>query len=346
MHRKFIFGKTNTQRVLKISNELKIGVLATVAIVLFIIGYNFLKGTDVFSSTDTFYARYDEVDGLGTSNFVKIKGLNVGRVTKLVLEKGKHGEIIVEFTVDEDFKLPKGSVARIISSDLLGTKAINLELSDTNVFYANGDTLVSALQESLSKSVQAELLPVKEKAENLLSSIDSVLTIIRTIFNEETTRDIKQSVSSITSTLNHINKSAENVEGLLVQNTTRIDRIFANIESISLMLKNNEENFTAVLSNLNTITDTLAKSNLKQVIANAQNVLESTADILDKIKRGEGSMGLLMNDDKLYNNLEQSTRALDLLLTDLKENPDAYVHFSVFGNRNKNKNAATTEPKK
>ena len=238
---------------MKISNELKIGVLATVAIVLFIIGYNFLKGTDVFSSTDTFYARYKEVDGLGLSNFVKIKGLNVGRVTDLVLEEGNQGEIIVEFTVDENFKLPKGTVARIISSDLLGTKAINLELSDTTIYYQNGDTLVSALQESLSKSVQAELLPVKQKAENLLSSIDSVLTIIRSIFNEQTTKDIKQSVSSITSTLNHINKSAENVEGLLVQNTTRIDRIFSNIESITLMLKNNEENISAVLSNLNNI---------------------------------------------------------------------------------------------
>ncbi len=316
---------------MKISNELKIGVLATVAIVLFIIGYNFLKGTDVFSSTDTFYARYNEVDGLGLSNFVKIKGLNVGRVTNLVLEKGKNGEIVVEFTVDEDFKLPKGTVARIISSDLLGTKAINLELYDTTVFYQNGDTITSSLQESLTKSVQAELLPVKEKAENLLSSIDSVLTIIKTIFNEETTNDIKKSVSSITSTLNHINNSAENVEGLLDKNTTRIDRIFANIESISLMLKENTDNITAVLSNLNDITDTLAKSNLKQVIASAQDALEATADILDGIKNGKGSMGKLMNDDKLYNNLEQSSKDLDLLLKDLKENPSAYVHFSVFG---------------
>ncbi len=322
---------------MKISNELKIGVLATVAIVLFIIGYNFLKGTDVFSSTDTFYARYKEVDGLGLSNFVKIKGLNVGRVTDLVLEEGNQGEIIVEFTVDENFKLPKGTIARIISSDLLGTKAINLELSDTTIYYQNGDTLVSALQESLSKSVQAELLPVKQKAENLLSSIDSVLTIIRSIFNEQTTKDIKQSVSSITSTLNHINKSAENVEGLLVQNTTRIDRIFSNIESITLMLKNNEENISAVLSNLNNISDTLAKSNLKQTIASAQDALETTAEILDKIKKGEGTIGMLVNDEKLYNNLEQTSLDLDLLLKDLKSHPDSYVHFSIFGNRNKNR---------
>lgn len=330
---------------MKISNELKIGVLATVAIVLFIIGYNFLKGTDVFSSTDTFYARYNEVDGLGLSNFVKIKGLNVGRVTDLVLEKGKDGNIIVEFTVDEDFKLPKGTVARIISSDLLGTKAINLELADTTIFYQNGDTISSALQESLSKSVQAELLPVKQKAENLLSSIDSVLTIIRTIFNEKTTNDIKESVSSITSTLNHINNSAENIEGLLDKNTTRIDRIFANIESISIMLKDNTDNITAVLSNLNNITDTLAKSNLKQAIASAQDALETTADILDKIKNGKGSMGMLVNDDKLYNNLEQSSKDLDLLLKDLKENPGEYVHFSIFGGKSKGHNPDSTDVK-
>lgn len=328
---------------MKISNEFKIGLLATVAVALFVVGYNFLKGTDIFSSTDTFYARYTEVDGLGLSNFVKIKGLNVGRVTSMSMEKGKNGQIVVEFAVDEDFKIPKGTVARIISDGLLGTKAIALELSDSNLFYQNGDTLTSALQESLSKSVQAELLPVKEKAENLLSSIDSVLTIIRTVFNEKTTDDIKQSVSSITSTLNHINKSAENVEGLLVENTTRIDRIFSNIESISLMLKNNEENISAVLSNLNNITDTLAKSNLKQTIASAQDALETTAAILDKIKKGEGSMGMLLNDEKLYNNLEATTKDLDLLMKDLKENPDRYVHFSIFGG-GKSKSSKPSSP--
>ncbi len=331
---------------MKISNELKIGVLTAVAILLFIIGYNFLKGTDVFSSTDTYYARYDEVDGLGLSNFIKIKGLNVGRVTNLVLEKGKQGGIIVEFTVDEDFKLPKGTVARIVSSDLLGTKAINLELSDTTIFYQNGDTLASAMQESLTKSVTAELLPVKQKAENLLSSIDSVLTIIRTIFNEQTTNDIKKSVTSITSTLNHINKSAANVEDLLVQNTSRIDRIFGNIESITLMLKNNENNISAVLSNLNNITDTLAKSNLKQVISNAQLALENVAFILEKINKGEGSLGLLINDEKLYMNLEKTSLDLDLLMKDMKLNPDNYVHFSIFGRHNKNRESDSTASKK
>ncbi len=331
---------------MKISNELKIGVLTAVAILLFIIGYNFLKGTDVFSSTDTYYARYDEVDGLGLSNFIKIKGLNVGRVTNLVLEKGKQGGIIVEFTVDEDFKLPKGTVARIVSSDLLGTKAINLELSDTTIFYQNGDTLASAMQESLTKSVTAELLPVKQKAENLLSSIDSVLTIIRTIFNEQTTNDIKKSVTSITSTLNHINKSAANVEDLLVQNTSRIDRIFGNIESITLMLKNNENNISAVLSNLNNITDTLAKSNLKQVISNAQLALENVAVILEKINKGEGSLGLLINDEKLYMNLEKTSLDLDLLMKDMKLNPDNYVHFSIFGRHNKNRESDSTASKK
>ena len=331
---------------MKISNELKIGVLTAVAILLFIIGYNFLKGTDVFSSTDTYYARYDEVDGLGLSNFIKIKGLNVGRVTNLVLEKGKQGGIIVEFTVDEDFKLPKGTVARIVSSDLLGTKAINLELSDTTIFYQNGDTLASAMQESLTKSVTAELLPVKQKAENLLSSIDSVLTIIRTIFNEQTTNDIKKSVTSITSTLNHINKSAANVEDLLVQNTSRIDRIFGNIESITLMLKNNENNISAVLSNLNNITDTLAKSNLKQVISNAQLSLENVAVILEKINKGEGSLGLLINDEKLYMNLEKTSLDLDLLMKDMKLNPDNYVHFSIFGRHNKNRESDSTASKK
>lgn len=316
---------------MKISNEVKIGILGVAALALLFFGYNFMKGQDIFNPDNTYYARYDAVDGLAVSNFVKIKGLNVGRVTKFFLERKKNGKVLVQFTVKDDIKIPKGSIARIVSADLLGTKAVDLQLDTTKIFYADGDTLMSDVQESLTQSVQAEILPVKEKAENLLASIDSVLTIIKSVFNEQTTDDIKKSVSSITETLNHINHSAESVEGLLDKNTTRIDRIFANIESISLMLKDNEQNISAVLSNLNNITDTLAKSNLRQAIANAQDVLEHTADILDKINKGQGSAGMLINDDKLYNNLEATTKDLDLLMQDMKANPSRYVHFSIFG---------------
>lgn len=316
---------------MKISNEFKVGVLASVCIALLIIGYSVLKGNEVFSTANSYYAVYSSVEGLAVSSPVKIKGVQIGRVSNITLAKN----VIVKFSVKSGVSIPKNSIARIASADILGSREIDIDLASGNDLHKNGDTLQSDIQESLSKSVQAEILPVKQKAENLISSIDSVIVTINEIFNNETRDNIIRSVKNISQTLEHINSSSENIDDMLEKNTTKMQNIFNNIESITLNLKKNEDNITAILSNINQITDSLAKANLVQTINHAKDALAQASSILDKINKGEGTVGMLINDRNLYNNLEQSSKDLDLLFQDLKENPGRYVHLSLFGKKDK-----------
>lgn len=318
----------------RISNETKIGIFVTLAIVLLILGYNYLAGNDVFTSRNIFYARYSNVDGLAESNPVKIKGMKVGAVAKMQYVPSRD-VIVVKFNIDSDIRIPRGSVARIVSEDLLGSKAIVIELSQSRDYYRNNDTMVSDLQESLSSSVRAEILPVKEKAEALLKTLDSVVTAVNTVLNRETQRRLVASIRSIQSTLENVNRSSESFDLLLRNNTSRLDRILANVESITGNLRTNDKQITQILSNLESITDSVKRADVAKTFAAANSVLERTNAVVTKIEKGEGSLGLLVNDQKLYTDLDSATKSLDALLTDLKNNPGRYVRISVFGRKDK-----------
>lgn len=315
---------------MKISNETKIGILATIAIVLLIIGYNFLQGRDFFTSANVYYAKYKNVDGLALSNPVKLHGMNIGRVVEMKLDKDKE-TVIVKFTARKDIEIPLGSKAKIVSADILGSKAIDLEFSNAEKIHANKDTLISQLQESLTSSVRAEILPVKQKAENLLSSIDSVLSIVKSVLNPDTRKSLISSVNNIQATLENLNQSTDQFSNLLDNNVKRLDKIFQNIENITTNLKNNEKAINTIMTNISSISDSLQQSHIKQVMNDAAYSLSQAKMILEKVNRGEGSLGLLLQDESLYRNLEKSSKDLDLLLEDMRLHPKRYLNFSVFG---------------
>ncbi|MBU6205801.1 MAG: MCE family protein [Bacteroidetes bacterium] len=315
---------------MKISNETKIGALTTLAVVLLIIGYNFLQGRDFFTSSNIFYAKYKFVDGLALSNPIKLRGMNVGRVTEMSLDKDKE-TVIVKFTVRKDIEIPKGTVAKIISADLLGSKAIDLNFSQNAELHENTDTLLSVVQESLTSSVRAEMLPVKQKAENLLSSIDSVMTIVRSVLNPDTRKSLISSVNNIQSTLEKLDQSTGQLNNLIDNNVGRLDRIFQNVESITLNLKNNEKTISTILANASSFSDSLQQSHIKEVINDAAINLAQVKLLLEKIHSGQGTLGMLINDEQLYRNLEKSSKNLDLLIEDIKLHPKRYVEFSILG---------------
>ncbi len=315
---------------MKISNETKVGVLASIAIVLLIIGYNFLQGRDFFTSSNIYYAKYKYVDGLALSNPIKLHGMNVGRVTEMKLDKDKE-TVVVKFNVRKDIEIPFGTIAKIVSADILGSKAIDLNFSTNSNNHKNKDTLQSVVQESLTSSVRAEILPVKQKAENLISSIDSVLLIVKSVLNPDTRKSLISSVNNIQATLENLNESTDQFSTLLENNVKRLDRIFQNIESITGNFKNNEANINKLLTNISSISDSLQQGNVKQVINDAAYNLAQVKLILEKINRGEGNVGLLLKDDNLYKNLEKSSKELDLLMEDIRLHPKRYVQFSIFG---------------
>lgn len=316
---------------MKITNETKVGILAAFSIALLIIGYNFLKGNAIFSSETILYARYTRVDGLAVSKPVLINGYQIGRVDKLQLEP--NGTILATLKINGKYDIPKTSVARLESTDLLGSKAIVMALGAGNDYAMDGDTLNANVEKNLMEAVQ----PVQKKAELIIGKMDSILTSVNSILNPDFQKNVNKSFNSIAATLASLEGTSKKVDGLVGTEGKRISSILANAESISLNLKNNNEKISAILTNINTITDQVAAANFKQTIDNANKAVADLQGIVTKVNNGQGSLGMLVNDTKMYDNLNSASKNLDNLIIDLKENPKRYVHFSVFGGGKKDK---------
>jgi phospholipid/cholesterol/gamma-HCH transport system substrate-binding protein len=315
---------------MKISREVKIGAFGIVTLTLFIIGVNFIKGKDIFHKSRTFYAVYEATSGIQDAAPVSINGLGVGKVTAMRFVNNHSSKILVELTVYNPIIIPSNSVARIFSLDLLGTKNIEIILGDSKIPAQSGDTLVGANQLSLTEEVNNQVAPIKAKAENLLSSLDTMVTVLQSVFNRETRGSINASFKSIQSTLGNLESTSFNLDTLVYGQRKRLERIMFNIESITQNFRENNENISKILTNFSAISDTLAKSNLARTLTDVNNVLSKVDAITAKINNGEGSIGLLVNDKKLYENLDKSAAQLNALIEDMKLNPHRYVNFSVF----------------
>ena len=317
-------------RTMKIGRELRVGAFGIVTLTLFIIGINFIKGKDLFHKSRTFYAVYNSTSGIQDAAPVSISGLNIGKVTDIGFVNKNSSKILLEFTIYNPIFIPVNSEARIFSLDLLGTKNVEIILGNSSLPAQDGDTLLSSTQMSLSEEVNKQVAPIKEKAENLLSSLDTMVTVLQSVFNSETRKSINASFLSIQSTLTNLESTSYNLDTLVYGQRKRLERILFNIESITTNFRKNDDKISNVISNFSMISDTLARANIAGTLANLNNALTHVADISEKIDKGEGSLGLLINDQKLYNNLNNSAAQLNALIEDMKINPYRYVNFSVF----------------
>jgi phospholipid/cholesterol/gamma-HCH transport system substrate-binding protein len=316
---------------MKITREVKIGLIFIIAIILFLWGLNFLKGKKIFSRQRTFYAVYSQVGGLLGEAPVSINGLVVGQVSALHFENRQSARVIVEITVNNSINIPDNSTAKIFNADLLGSKSLEIVLGNSKTMVEDGDTLMTTKPMSLTDEVNRQVQPIKKKAEDLMLSVDSVVMELQMIFNAETRDNLTKSFGHIRAVLQNLETVSYNIDTLVYGQRDRIERILFNVESISKNLKDNNGNFTKTLQNFANLSDTLAKANIAQTINHLNSSLSDIAIITDKINKGEGSLGLLVNDKKLYENLESSSKELDQLLLDLKLHPGRYVNFSLFG---------------
>ena len=307
--------------MLKVPNEFKVGVMATVAIVLAVLGYNLMRGKNSFNRERIYFAQYPQVNGLALAAHVRYHGMNVGRVQNMDLAKDGSGQIIVSMNVSPDLKIPRGSVAKIVQIDLFGTKAVQIDLSNASQILKSGDTLQAGVERDVISGV-------KDQASALLSSLDSVVNSVRQTFNNQTKESLQKSFVSIQHSLANLDQS-------ISANQTRLDHIFTNIESITGNLNQNKDQITAILTNFNAISDSLRRANVAQTMKQARDALQNVSGIMQKINEGNGSIGLLLNDKRLYNNLDAASKSLDALLKDFKEHPSHYVQFSVFGKKDK-----------
>jgi phospholipid/cholesterol/gamma-HCH transport system substrate-binding protein len=309
---------------MKLNKEVKVGIIAVIIIAFAIWGYNFLKGKNLLSTNDTYYAIYENIDGLEEASPVILSGFKIGIVEEIKIHDIYRDKILVRFAIEKDVKLPRNSEARIVSASLLAGKAIKINFSDSKKLHASGDTIIGILEKDLVSSLSDELIPVKNKIENLVVSMDSVLAI----FDNKRRDNLKKS-------LDNINIITEEFGELIDSENSKLASILNNAESISSNLKNNNEQISNILENFSNISDSIEQANIKTTLLNANIALVQFAEISKKINQGEGTIGLLINNDSLYNNLNNLAADLDSLVLDLNENPKRYVHFSLFGKKDK-----------
>lgn len=316
---------------MKLSREVRVGILVTAGIVMLYIGLNFLKGKNVFSRSRVYYSVFSNVDQLMTSAPVMVNGYKVGMVDQVTFNSSGANEVLVKFLITEDNLSISDDTEAHIVSDLLGTRTLNLELGNSGILTESGDTLNSYRDKGITDEIKSALLPLKAKIENLAASVDTVLTGLNFVFNKKTQSGLVNSFESVNTSILRFEHTVSEFDLLITNERQKLSRIFTNVESITANLNENNERLSNVFANIDKITDDVAKSNVKQTMEDLQKSMSGLRALVEKTEKGEGSLGKLMVDDSLYTNLNQSSRNLSLLLEDMKANPKRYVHFSVFG---------------
>ena len=306
------------------NKEFKIGFFAIVSIISLVFGVNYLKGINILNDNRDFYAVYENIGGLQVGSPVLVNGYKVGMVSNIDLLTEQNQNLLVTISLDKEFDLSINTVCKIVNQDLMGTKGIALVIGDADEFVTSGDTLISGIEGSLQDEVNAQILPLKNKAEELIGSIDSVMMIVTAVLNKDTRDNLKNSLSSLDKTFELMSKTMVKVDSMIDINDERIAKVIQNLESITSNLESSNGEIKNILTNFSSLSDSLVKVDIATV-------LQNVSDITTKINNGEGSIGLLLKNDNIYANFEKSTRELAYLLEDIKKNPSRYVNFSIIG---------------
>lgn len=328
---------------MKTSSYIKIGIVIALSITGLVWGINYLKGHDFFKNQDSYYVVYEKIDGLQVASPVLIRGFKVGVVREIKFHTDNSGRLMVKLLIDNQIKLKKNAIAQIFSSDLMGSKSIEIIDGNTNVFHFPGDTLLPSIEGSLQEQVSLQMLPLKTQAEKLMKDMEEAIATIKYVFNETTRDNLEKSFASIKTTIIKIEHSSFLLDTIVTSQKGRLERIFANIESISNNIRINNEKISNIITNFSIISDSLRKAEISKTMIAANDALKHVELVFEKINSGQGSLGMLVNNDSLYKNLENTTRNLNALVFDLRENPKRYIHFSIFGKKDKkNKNKETS----
>jgi phospholipid/cholesterol/gamma-HCH transport system substrate-binding protein len=314
---------------MKISKYTKLGILIVVSITILIWGLSYLKGNDVFEKSDDYHVIYNRIDGLSESNEVLLSGYKIGQVKNIQFLPDHSGKLLVTFSIDSSIKLPVNTVAQIVSSDLMGTRVIKINLGNGQEFYANNDTIPGDVESDLKEQVSMQVLPIKNKAEELLGTLDSAITVLTVIFNEDARKNLSESFENINQTIYNIEKTTADLQEIVSAEKENVGKIIANLDTISTVLNNSTQNFENTLSNLSTLSDTLARLPLSPLVKNILHTTEQINEILAQLEGTDNTAGLLLNDDKLYESMNLLSENINLLMTDIRVNPERYLNFSA-----------------
>ena len=305
---------------MKLTKEIKTAILVIVSIFLFIWGYNFLKGKDLFDSSTRVYVVYDNVAGLVNSAPVTLNGLAIGKVNSINIQPD--GKLLVEMQITTDFPIAKSSVAEIYDSGLVGGRQIAIKPNFQDKDYIKtGDYLKASSKLGLTDALAQQLEPLQYKVQKLLDNADVLFTNVNEILDEKTKQNLKNSIAELNKTLSEFSVASKNINEMIADNKSKINSTMTN--------------FDKTAANFSKMSDSLAKANLGQTVKNIEKTLANVDKIMTDIEQGKGTMGKLMKDDAMYNNFTNTSKELELLLQDVRLNPTRYVNVSVFGKKNK-----------
>jgi phospholipid/cholesterol/gamma-HCH transport system substrate-binding protein len=317
---------------LNLSKEIKTAILVLSGVLLFIFIFYYLKGENLLDSSKKITAIYDNVEGLAPSAAVTINGHKIGKVQSIKFTNDRSGKLSVIMLIDNDFEFSINSKAQLYEAGLIGGKAIAIiPAFDGAPAVKSGDFLATDVKPGLTELVNQRLTPLQEKIEIMMVNADSLLINLNDVFDIKTKKNIQRSISELSGTIASFKSTSEALNGMLVDNKSAIGETLTNFNKIS--------------SDLTTLSSSLAASDLDSIMANLKSTIVNFDQLLSRIEKGEGSVGKLMKDEAIYDNLEGATKQLEELLEDMKLNPKRYVHFSLFGKKAKQYDAAGNEIK-
>jgi phospholipid/cholesterol/gamma-HCH transport system substrate-binding protein len=319
---------------MKISNETKVGALTVIAITLLVLGFNFLKGKTLFKTGNYILASYNDTKGLMVSNAVFINGFQVGSVSDIENADKNLTSIVVTIKLKDNYNIPNNSIASIKESPL-GAPSITIAPGSSAVYLKTGDSIPTASTPGLLADVMNKLTPVTDQVKTTLHSMDSVLRNINTIFDPNTRNNLQQVIANINKTTASLVVSSASIQAMMNQQTGAITQSMNNVASFTKNLSDNNEKVTRLLTNVETTTSNFSKADIAGSVDQLKATIGRMNGILEKISSSEGTLGKLMNDKTLYNNLSNTMRSANILLDDFRVHPKRYVNISVFGRKDK-----------
>ena len=314
---------------MKLTKTSKIGILVILCLTLLIWGINFLKGRDIFRTEKVFYARYKNVGGLTATTLVTLNGLKVGYVREIYFAEDLSGDLIVKIAIHNDFPLPKGTSAEIASSDLLGSKVVKLNLGKSDMILHANDTLSTQMAADIIQQVNEQIAPIKAKAERMIENLDSIVVAFSKILNSDSQRQIVESIRQINLTMTNIQMISGNLNDVVKTQKKNLASTISDLSQITGNLNTNSGKLGHMMDNFSSFSDSLTKLQINRTINHLSGSVDNLQVILSKIDTANGTLGLLVNDPRLYQNLNSTSENLNRLLVDFRLNPRRYVHFSA-----------------
>lgn len=312
---------------MKISNETKVGALTAVAIVILILGFNFLKGRNLTERNDEIFSVFPDIKGLQVSNPVYIKGLQVGKISEMHEKDNNLTSIVVSITLTKNINIPDNSQA-IINSDLLGSTSLEIMMGSNGSYIKNGDTLSSTAKVGMVTEITKSLNPALNNVNKTLASLDVLINQLSAILDPKTKGNLQSIITNLTSTSSQLEK-------LLASQSVVLGKTFTNLETVTGTFAKNSSKIDSVIGNLQRTTNNLANANIDQTLQSVSRTMNKLEQTINTVNSKNGSIGLLLNDRQLYDELRMTNRSLTTLLDDLRVNPKRYVSISVFGKKQK-----------